>query len=69
MSIIDNFYYFDKSAKRKNELAEYCYFCDVEYRKILKHANTRWLSLEQAVIRIYAALKSHLSSGGTFSIP
>ena len=65
--LIDNFYYFDKSTKRKNELAEYCDFCDVEYRKILKHVNTRWLSLEQAVTRTlqqYAALKSHFSSGG-----
>lgn len=50
--MIDNYYYFDKSLKRKNGLSEYCTFCDTEYRKILKHVNnTRWLSLELAVHR------------------
>ena len=59
--MVDNFYFFDKSTKRKNGLAEYLVFCDVEYRKVLKHVNTRWLSLELAIdrtLRLYPGLKS-----------
>ena len=48
---IDLYYWFDKSTKRKNELADYCAFCDQQYRKIMKHVTTRWLSLELAVER------------------
>jgi len=39
-------YWFDKSAKRKNELSEFCVFCDTTYEQVLKHASTRWLSLK-----------------------
>lgn len=63
--MVDNFYFFDKSTKRKNELAEYCTFCDVQYRKILKYVSTRWLSLETAIertLRQYAALQSFFLS-------
>ena len=49
--VIDLFYWFDKSTKRKNGLQSYCMFCDQEYRKIMKHMSTRWLSLEIAVER------------------
>ena len=35
--MIDTYYYFDKSTKRKNSLADYSVFCDVEKRKLLKH--------------------------------
>ena len=48
-SCIDLFYYFDQSMKRRGVLREYYEFCDQEYRKILKHVNVRWLSLERAV--------------------
>ena len=47
--VIDTFYWFDKSTKRKNELASYCTFCDQAYRSMIKHVSTRWLSLELAV--------------------
>ena len=60
--MIDNFYYFDKSTKRKNGLSEYFAFCDTEYRKVLKHVSTRWLSLERAVNRTlqqYPGLRSY----------
>ena len=50
--MVDNFYYFDKSSKRKSGYAQFCYFCDTEYRKLLKHVSTRWLSLEQAIDRV-----------------
>ena len=65
--LIDTFYYFDKSTKRKNELASYCTLCDVEVRKVLKHVSTRWLSLELVVSRIlqqYPALRSYFLSQG-----
>lgn len=65
--MIDNFYYFDKSSKRKNGLAGYCDFCDTQYRKILKHISTRWLSLDLAVQRTlqqYASLRSYFLSEG-----
>ena len=66
--MIDNYYYFDKSTKRKAELVEYCVFCDTEYRKILKHVSTRWLTLELTVdrtLRVYPGLKSYFGSEGT----
>ena len=63
--MVDTFYYFDKSTKRKNGLSEYCTFCDVEFRQIIKHVSTRWLSLEAAVsrtLRQYPALRSYFVS-------
>ena len=63
--MIDIFYHFDKSTKRKAELAEYCEFCNVEFRQVLKHVSTRWLSLELVVTRTlqqYPALKSYFLS-------
>ena len=58
--LIDIFYWFDKSTKRKGPgvLAEYMEFCDQEYAKI-----PRLLSLEQCVqctLEKYAGLKSYL---------
>lgn len=67
--VIDLYYWFDKSTKRKANLVEYCTFCDTNYWEIVKHATTRWLSLERAVSRVlqqYAALKSYCLSEGTF---
>jgi len=63
--LVDLFYWFDKSTKRKVELEEFCSFCDQDYRKIVKHVNTRWLSLECAVtrtLRMYQALCSYFLS-------
>ena len=67
--IIDVFYWFDNSTKRKSNRKEYCVFCDTEYREIVKHVSTRWLSLEKAVGRVlqqYDALKSYFLSEGKF---
>ena len=47
--IVDLFYWFDKSTKRKNFMQEYCHFCDHSYRAIVKHVSTPWLSLELAI--------------------
>ena len=63
--VIDLFYWFDKSTKRKGDLVEYMEFCDTEYAKILKHTSTRWLSLEQCVeqtLKKYAGLRSYFLS-------
>ena len=65
--LIDLFYHFDKSTKRKAELAEYCEFCNVEFQQVLKHVSTRWLSLELAISRIlqqYHALQPYFLSEG-----
>ena len=47
--LIDIFYWFDKSSKRKVELEEFYSFCDQEYRKIIKFVSTRCLNLKTAV--------------------
>ena len=63
--IIDLFYWFEKSIKRMACLSEYCTFCDVNYREVVKHVNTRWLNLERAVGRVlqqYDELKSYCLS-------
>ena len=35
----------------ENGLKSYCTFCDQEYRAIVKHLSTHWLSLEMPVQR------------------
>ena len=63
--LIDIFFWFDKSTKRKSSLQEYCCFCDIEYRKIIKHVSTRWLSLLTAIERVlkqFSGLKSYFMS-------
>ena len=63
--VIDVFYWFNKSTKRKSNLSDYFDFCDTTYRDIVKHVNTRWLSLERAVERVlqqYTALRSYFAS-------
>ena len=66
-TMVDLFYHFDKSTKRKAELVEYCSFCNVEFRKVLKHVSTRWLSLELVITRTlhqWRALRSYFLSEG-----
>ena len=50
--IIDVYYWFDKSTKRKAVLADYYTFCDIAYRDVVKHVNIRWLSFDKAVYRV-----------------
>lgn len=64
---IDLYYWFDKSTKRKNQLQSYNTFCNQEYRSMIKHVSTRWLSLELAIersLKQYAGLKSYFLSPG-----
>lgn len=49
---VDLYYFFDKSAKRKQDLREFQEFTGTSQLKILKHCKTRWLSLERAVKRV-----------------
>ena len=63
--MIDLYYWFDKSAKRKGKLREYFEFCNHEYQGILKHLSVRWLSLEKCISRAivkYTSLKAYFSS-------
>ena len=63
--LIDLYYWFDKSSKRKGKLKEYFEFCDQDYLSVLKHISVRWLSLERCVTRAackHASLKSYFLS-------
>ena len=63
--MVDVYYWFHYSTKRKSVLAEYTEYCDQEYRKILNHVSTRWLSLEKAITRVlkqYVSLKFYFLS-------
>ena len=63
--LVSIYYHFQKSSKRKEEFKEYEHFTDTEPLKILKHAATRWLSLERCVKRTIAqwpALESYFKS-------
>ena len=63
----DLFYHFDKSTKRKAELVEYCLFGNVEFRKVLKHVSTMWVSLDLVITRTlqqWCALRSYFLSEG-----
>ncbi|KAH8020891.1 hypothetical protein HPB51_008003 [Rhipicephalus microplus] len=48
----DIFYYFEKSAKRKDRLVEFQGMHNTEVRKILKHVPTQWLSLGRCLTRL-----------------
>ena len=52
---VDLFYFFEKSAKRKEDFREFQHFTDTKQFKIIKHCRTRWLSLEKAVNRVYTS--------------
>ena len=38
--VVNLFYWFNKSTKRKNLMQEYCQFCNHSYRAIVKHVST-----------------------------
>ena len=52
-TIINKIYqYFSIYTVRTEKLKGYCVFADVEYRKLLSHSNTRWLSLFPGITRL-----------------
>ena len=63
--LIDIFYHFYYSVKRKEAFREYQEFCGVQMQCVLKHATTRWLSLQKCInrtIRQWPALMSYFTS-------
>lgn len=59
------FRYFSIYTVRTNELKEFCEYVEVEYRPLLYHSKTRFLSLLPAVERLlmlFPALKSYFTS-------
>ena len=63
--LVDIFYHFHHSVKWVSSLQEYADFCNCEYKTVLKHCETRWLSLRKAVIRtlqMWQSLVSYFSS-------
>ena len=49
--LVDIYYHFRNSVNRVVSLQEYAEFCCVEFKCILKHCETRWLSLRRAINR------------------
>ena len=63
--LVDIYFHFDNSSKRKNLLAEFNSFCDQNYCKIIKFHSVRWLGLSTCVertLKLYPSLKSYVQS-------
>lgn len=57
--------YFSIYTIRTESLKQFCEFVDIEYRTLLKHSKTRWLSLYTVinrVLQVYPALKAYFLS-------
>ena len=59
--LVDIYYHFHHSVKRVTALKEYADFCCMEFKKVLKHCDTLWLSLTKAVNRTLEMWKPLLS--------
>lgn len=63
---------FSCSAKRADSLKDFCEFTSIQYKEILRHVPTRWLSLLPAIQRIlecWPALKCYFLSLGKEDCP
>lgn len=49
--LVDIYYHFSNSVNRIVSLQEYAEFCCIGFKVILKHCDTRWLSLRRAINR------------------
>ena len=65
--VIKTYNSFASSAKKCEVLRDFCNFLDMEYKELLRHAPTRWLSLLPAIDRLllcWPALQSYFMSQG-----
>ena len=63
--LVDIYYHFHHSIKSIASLRDYAEFCDVEFKTIVKHCETRWLSLTHSIKRtldMWDALLSYFTS-------
>ena len=63
--LIETFYFFEASSKRREEFQEFQIFVGVDLQEILKHVSTRWLSLAKCIKRMlsqWPALKAYFNS-------
>lgn len=59
--LIDIYYYFEKSAKRREELEKFQDFCDVAQERVQKHCPTRWRSLGKGLNHLIKQRPAFLS--------
>ena len=63
--VIDLYYHFRRSAKRKAQLRKYIEFNNNAMRKIIKHVSTKWLSLGKSLegtLKQWDSLESYFIS-------
>ena len=60
--LVDLYFHFDYSSKRKNLLLEFCDSCNQDFYEILKFHSVRWLGLATCIertLKLYPSLKSY----------
>jgi hypothetical protein len=63
---------FSNSAKKRETLKEYFEFCESDFREVIRHVPTRWLSLLKAVDRVilsWRPIKSYFLALGSDECP
>ena len=50
--LIDLYYYLDKSSKRQHSFKKWQLLHELKEQKIIKHVNTRWLSIQKCLPRV-----------------